>query len=139
MAESSSFLGIGWDFPPAFDRGPNGVRMISDEEDIRSSLRILLSTTVGERRMQPKYGCNLQKLVFEPVDATLTTYIKDLIETAILYFEPRIVLESVALEPVRSDGEGRIDIHLVYKTATTNTRYNFVYPFYRREGTEIGK
>jgi phage baseplate assembly protein W len=137
MAESRSFLGTGWDFPPAFDRGPNGVRMISDEDDIRSSLRILLSTTVGERRMQPKYGCNLQKLVFEPVDTTLTTYVKELIRTAILYFEPRIILDNVILEPIPL--EGRIDIHLTYTVATTNTRYNFVYPFYRVEGTEIGK
>lgn len=135
MARSRSFLGTGWDFPPAFERGPGGVRMISDEDDIRSSLRILLSTTVGERRMQPKYGCNLQKLVFEPVDTTLTTYIKDLIRTAILYFEPRIILDNVVLEPDAL--EGRIDIHLSYTVATTNTRYNFVYPFYRVEGTEV--
>jgi phage baseplate assembly protein W len=137
MADQGSFLGTGWDFPPAFDRGPNGVRMISDEDDIRSSLRVLLSTTVGERRMQPKYGCNLQKLVFEPVDTTLTTYVKDLIRTAILYFEPRIVLEDVVLLPVPL--EGRIDISLTYTVATTNTRYNYVYPFYRAEGTELAR
>jgi len=135
MAQPRSFLGTGWDFPPAFDRGPNGVRMISDEDDIRSSLRVLLSTTVGERRMQPKYGCNLQKLVFEPVDTTLSTYIKELIRTAVLYFEPRIILENVVLEPIPL--EGRIDIALTYTVATTNTRYNFVYPFYRVEGTEL--
>jgi phage baseplate assembly protein W len=135
MADDRSFLGTGWDFPPAFDRGPDGVRMVSDEDDIRSSLRILLSTTVGERRMQPKYGCNLQKLVFEPVDTTLTTSIKDLIRTAILYFEPRIILDNVVLVPIVL--EGRIDIHVTYTVATTNTRYNFVYPFYRVEGTEL--
>src|SRR3954464_4695108 len=120
MAQTRSFLGTGWDFPPAFDRGPNGVRMIAGEDDIRSSLRVLLSTTVGERRMQPKYGCNLQKLMFEPLDTTLTTYIKKLIRTAVLYFEPRIILEDVVLEPASL--EGRIDIALTYTVATTNTR-----------------
>ena len=137
MAENRSFLGTGWDFPPAFDRGTGSVRLVSDEEDIRSSLRILLSTTIGERRMQPKYGCNMQKLVFEPVDTALTTYISDLIRTAILYFEPRIILDNVMLVPTPL--EGRIDIHLTYAVATTNTRYNYVYPFYRNEGTEIGR
>lgn len=109
--------------------------MISDEDDIRSSLQILLSTTVGERRMQPRYGCNLQKLVFEPSDATLQAYIKDLVRTAILYFEPRIILDNLTLEA--SPLEGRIEIVLTYTVAATNTRYNLVYPFYIAEGTEV--
>jgi len=135
MAETRSFLGTGWDFPPTFERGPDGVRMISDEADIRSSLRILLSTTIGERRLQPRYGCNLHKLVFEPTDTTLTTYIKDLIQTAILYFEPRIILNDVTLQPAPL--EGRIDISVTYTVATTNTRYNFVFPYHKVEGTEL--
>ena len=73
--------------------------MTSDEEDIRSSLRILLTTDVGERVMQPRYGCNLHRLVFEPLDTTLQAYMKDLIRTAILYFEPRIILNDVILTP----------------------------------------
>jgi phage baseplate assembly protein W len=135
MASSRSFLGTGWDFPPTFERGPNGVRMISDEDDIRSSLSILLSTTIGERRMQPRYGCNLQRMVFEPANTTLQAYIKDLINIAILYFEPRVILNDVVLAP--QSLEGRIDILLSYTIAKTNTRSNLVYPFYRVEGTEI--
>ena len=109
--------------------------MASDEEDIRQSLEILLATEVGERVMHPRYGCNMKRLVFEPLDTSLQTYMKHLINTAILYFEPRIILNSVQLEPVVN--EGRIDINLDYTIATTNTRHNYVYPFYKEEGTEI--
>ena len=130
-----SFLGTGWDFPPAFEGGPDRVRMISDEADIRSSLQILLQTTIGERRMQPKYGCNLQRFVFEPADLTLQAYLKDIIKIAILYFEPRIILDDVTLEP--DPLEGRILIKIDYTIARTNTRFNFVYPFYLTDGTEI--
>ena len=42
------FLGSGWGFPPIFDKNKRSVRMISDEEDISSSLEILLSTSIGE-------------------------------------------------------------------------------------------
>ena len=136
MADQSSFLGTGWSFPPTFDRGAKSVRMISDEEDIRSSLEILLSTQVGERVMQPKYGCNLDRLVFEPLDTSLQAYMKDLIRTAILYFEPRIILDDVKFEPFPL--EGRIDIQIDYTVAATNTRSNFVFPFYKEEGSEIG-
>ena len=34
--------------------------------------------------------------------------------------------------------EGRIIIEIEYTIATTNTRGNFVYPFYLTEGTEVG-
>jgi phage baseplate assembly protein W len=130
-----SFLGTGWDFPPTFEGGPDRVRMISDEEDIRSSLRILLSTTVGERRMQPKYGCNMDRLVFEPADGSLQAYLKDLVKIAILYFEPRIILDDLTLEA--QPFEGQILLTISYTIARTNTRFNFVYPFYLTEGTQV--
>jgi len=109
--------------------------MTSDEADIHDSLALLLSTRVGERVMQPDYGCNLDRLLFEPLDTGLQTYMQDLIGTAILYFEPRIILEQLTL--TLRQNEGRVDIDLEYRIAATNTRRNFVYPFYLAEGSEI--
>ena len=134
MIPRRSFLGTGWSFPPTFVRG-EGVVMVEEEDDISSSLEILLTTEVGERVMQPLYGCDLRRLTFEPLDRTLEAYMKDLIETAILYFEPRILLDDVRFELL--DTEGRLDIHIDYTIARTNTRGNIVYPFYRTEGTEV--
>ena len=125
----TSFLGRGWGFPPAFSVSTGGVGMTSDEEDIEKSLEILLSTAPGERILRPDYGCNLEALVFEPLSTTLKTYVQGVIEQAILHFEPRISLEAVDILPV-PEGEGRIDIRIDYTVRTTNSRYNFVYPFY---------
>lgn len=136
--ENKSFLGTGWSFPPNFVKGLNGVEMISDEEDIKSSLEILLSTRIRERIMQPTYGCDLSKLLFEPIDTTLKAYIKDLIKDAILYHEPRIILNDVTLD-TKKDEEGIVEITLDYTITSTNTRYNYVYPFYLSEGTNIQK
>ena len=136
--KQQSFLGTGWDFPPTFGRDIYEVKMISDEEDIRSSLAILLSTRIGERIMQPTYGCELTKLLFEPLDTTLKAYLKDLINDAILYHEPRIILNDLKLEPADMN-EGIIEITLDYTIASTNTRYNYVYPFYLSEGTNLAK
>lgn len=135
MAEDRSFLGTGWGFPTSFSRGSKSVVMTSDEEDIRASLAILLSTRVGERVMQPTYGCNLDRMLFEPLDTGLKVYMRDLIRTAILYFEPRIILDDISLE--LQQNEGRVDIDLDYRIAATNTRHNFVYPFYLEEGTDL--
>ncbi len=136
--ENKSFLGIGWSFPPNFVKGVNGVEMISNEEDVRSSLEILLSTRIGERIMQPTYGCELSKLLYEPINVTLKAYIYDLIKDAILYHEPRVILNDVSLDS--SDAvKGILKIILDYTITSTNTRYNYVYPFYLSEGTNIQK
>lgn len=127
-----SFLGTGWSFPPSFDPQLGIVQMLSDEADIQSSLEILLSTRLGERVMQPTYGCNLDEMLFEPLTTTLKTYIADLIRTAILYHEPRITVNKVDMTE-SNDLEGLVLIKLEYTVKSTNSRYNYVYPYYKQE------
>ena len=129
MKAEYSFLGTGWSFPPSFDQNTRTVQMVTDEEDIAQSLRILLSTRPGERVMLPGFGCNLDVLLFEPVTTTLAAYIKDLVETAILYFEPRIDLERVDIREV-NPLEGLIILDIDYSIRVNNSRFNMVIPFY---------
>ena len=138
MAASDSFLGTGWNFPPSFDKTLADVSMVSDEADVQSSLEILLTTRPGERIMRPDYGCNLDELLFEPLTTTFKTFIKDLVTTAILYHEPRIEVNKIDIDET-DELEGRVVIAIEYTIRSTNSRYNFVFPFYRNEGTEITK
>lgn len=133
--DEKTFLGTGWSFPPTFNREKGGVQMTSDADDINRSLQILFTTMIGERLMQPRYGCDLQQFLFEPIDTSMKTYMQEIIRDAILYFEPRITLTQLYLEPY--ENEGRIDITIEYEIKGTNSRFNFVYPFYLEEGTEI--
>ena len=128
MAEENSFLGKGWSFPPTFDNLNAQVAMLQAEDDIKSSLQILLSTALGERVMQPKFGCNMDEMVFENLDTTLKTEMKNRVETAILYFEPRIDLQNVELTQIAMEGLVSIDIN--YLIRATNTRGNLVFPFF---------
>lgn len=136
MSIDKTFLGTGWSFPPEFRGQDKAVRMVADEEDIRHSLWILLSTAPGERTMQPAYGCGLRTLVFESISASVRTEIQDMIERAILFFEPRITLDKIAVSS-EEIAQGLIEIELMYTIRTTNTRSNMVYPFYFLEGTNI--
>lgn len=133
----TSFLGTGWGFPPQFDKAARQVGMLSDEDDIRSSLEILLSTRQGERILRSDYGCNLDELLFEPLTTSFKTYIQDLIATAILIYEPRIDVDKIELDDT-GELEGKILISVDYTVRATNSRFNFVYPFYKNEGTEVG-
>jgi len=136
MESEQAFLGTGWSFPPEFKKTTKAVVMISDEEDIKSSLEILLTTKIGERIMLPKYGCNVDELLFNPLNRTLKTYVSELIRTAILYHEPRIDVEKIDISQ-GDDLNGELLVSLDYKIRATNSRTNMVYPFYKEEGTNL--
>lgn len=130
----ASFLGTGWGFPPAF--GGGGVRMSSDEEDIRESLHILFGTVAGERVLRPDYGLSMQELLFEPMSTTMRTLVKDRVRTALLVHEPRIKV--IDLDIASPDpNEGTLRIALEYEIRSTNSRFNLVFPFYRSDGNEM--
>jgi phage baseplate assembly protein W len=132
----TSFLGTGWSFPPEFVLGAGEVRMTSDEEDIAASLKILLGTSLGERFLQPKYGLNMNELVFEPINTTLLALLKDRAKRTVLVYEPRINLLSVEMDQ-SAQYEGKISLILEYEIRTTNSRYNLVYPFYTTDSSEV--
>lgn len=134
--ENQTFLGRGWSFPPEFNRESKAVKMLEDEEDIRSSLHILLSTRPGERVMVPGYGCNLDELLFSPLNLTIETYVVDLIRTAILYYEPRIDVNKIEIDQT-DEFYGVLLIRIDYTIRVTNSRMNMVYPFYKEEGNEL--
>ncbi len=130
---TSSFLGSGWAFPPQFGENGQSVNMVQDAEDIRQCLRILLATRLGERVMRPDFGCNVDDLMFESLTTTFRSYMADMVRNAILYHEPRIDPDSVEISP-DSGNDGLILIEIQYTIRSTNSRQNFVYPFYLNEG-----
>lgn len=135
MDTDISFLGTGWSFPPEFSKR-GAARMVSADEDIRQSLHILLSTTPGERVMQPSFGCGLKNHVYDGINESTITILKDLIRRAILFFEPRVVLESIEADTSNAI-EGRLEFTIVYTIISANTRHNIVFPFYLREGSDV--
>lgn len=134
----NSFLGKGWAFPPTFNKATGTVEMVIDEEDIRQSLHILLSTSLGERVMQPDYGCNLNDYIFESLNSTTIGYIKERVANSILYYEPRIVVERIEVTNAGSADNlaGRFLIELTYSIPGTNSRFNYVYDFYKNEAVK---
>lgn len=147
-----AFLGKGWGFPPAFSlKTPDGVEMVDgnpvqDELNrtlipiIERSLYIIIRTFRGTRVMQPTFGCNLQPFLFEHLDAQNKALIKNFIEEAVLEHEPRMIIENLDIKtPEEAAGiavqqpGATLLIDLKYFVITTNSRYNYVFPFYYNE------
>lgn len=143
-----SFLGTGWGFPPTFKCSTGGVEMLSGEADImgddvngdgvidiQGSLYIIISTRFGERVMQPTFGCNLQPYVFGVMNTPNQAMIEKIVHDALVLHEPRIIVEQVSSQFSMYDGI--LQITVAYRIVTTNTRYNYVYPFYIKEATNL--
>jgi phage baseplate assembly protein W len=136
VADDQRFLGRGWGFPVTFGNQGRAVTVVEAEEDIHQSLEILLSTHVGERVLNPTFGWKRDSLVFEPLSTSFAAFLTREIETAILFFEPRITLNLVNFE-TEPNQEGRVLIKIDYTVKTTNTRGNLVYPFYVTEAANV--
>lgn len=137
MTVDPSFLGRGWSFPPGFGAGGAEVEMVSGVEDIHQSLQILLSTRLGERVMQEEYGCDIQHVLFEERDQNMVNALSRFVSDAIIYHEPRIILDQ--LDVSESDEQpGLLLIAIEYTVASTNSRFNMVYPFYINEAMAPG-
>jgi len=135
ITTDQTFLGTGWSFPPTFRRETATLDMLANEADVQSSIQIIISTMNGERVMLPNFGCNLQPYVFDIMNPATVAMIQKVVNDALVYNEPRIIVESVTATPDQANGVLNIDVQ--YTIITTNTRYNYVYPFYINEATNI--
>jgi phage baseplate assembly protein W len=148
IANDKSFLGTGWGFPPTFRCSAGGVEMLSgdvdilglDENqdsivDIQGSLYVIISTRFGERVMQPTFGCDLHGHGFAVMNTPNIAMIEKVVHDALVLHEPRIIVEAVSSKFLVY--EGILSISVAYRIVTTNTRYNYVYPFYIKEATNL--
>ncbi len=130
------FIGKGWKFPIEFYRDTSSVVMLSGEENIKNSLDVLFSTQMGERIMHADYGSELNSFVFEPLNKSVITYMQAVISDSILFNEPRIVLNNIEINAMQGD-PACLEIRVDYTISATNNRYNYVYPFYMKEATNL--
>lgn len=132
------FLGSGWSFPVTFSIGDHKLILTRYEKNISDSIDVIIQTKFGERPLVPEFGSGLQRFFFKKMDETLKGEIKNTIESALLDNEPRITVLNV--DVFFTDIEkGLIEIKIGYEYNQTNTRHNYVYPFYIKEGTNLGK
>jgi phage baseplate assembly protein W len=100
--------------PVGFVIDPAGaIDTVADDEAIRQSLLMLISTRPGERVMRPEYGCDLHRLVFSPNDDTTAGLAIHFVRQAVERWEPRVEILRVdanrATEIVRGDASHAAD------------------------------
>jgi uncharacterized protein len=120
MMDAGKLYGRGLSFPPRV--GADGRMMWSvGETNIRESIRVILMTQFNERIQLPEFGGNLATFLFEPNTVTTRSLLRDQITRALARWEPRITVETVAVELDTNDAQAAIAT-ITYKLVTTAAR-----------------
>ncbi|MBO0780138.1 MAG: GPW/gp25 family protein [Ktedonobacteraceae bacterium] len=118
--DAGKLFGRGIGFPPRI--GPDGhIAWSEGEDNVREAIRIILLTDPGERLMLPDFGGNLGRFLFEPNTVTTRHLLSERISRALAQWEPRILVESVDVEPDPDDPQAAIAT-IIYKLVTTQAR-----------------
>ena len=122
------FVGRGIAFPMRVNN-TGGIALVSSDEEIAESIRLILGTSPGERPMRPDFGCPIHDHVFAPADASTICMIGFEVRNSLARWEPRIDV----IEVVVSQDEARpslLYIDITYEVRDTNDPRNLVFPFY---------
>jgi len=116
MATSLSFK----DLNITFKKHPvtDDVVVSKDASAIKQAIVNLLLTNKGERLMNPNYGSDIRRYLFEPLDYGTANQIKGNIRDTIERFEPRITVVRLKASPNYDDNG--FDITMTYSIRGTN-------------------
>ena len=86
---------------------------VKNENAIKQSIKNLVLTIPGEKPFQPLVGSQVNRLLFEPMDAFTADAIKDEIINTIKQHEPRVNLTKVEVLPVFE--QNKINVSVEYR------------------------
>jgi len=103
---------IGWPLLPRVVDG--GLHYPGFEESIRQSIKIILLTRQGEQLMRPNFGAGLNQFLHEPNTLITRRRIRDAVQTSLIRWEPRVVLQRVDVWEVEQQPES-LRVEIVYQ------------------------
>jgi len=82
-----------------------------DVEMLASSVKMLLTTSKGERVMQPDYGTNLRLILFELETSGIESLVQQEIVDALTKWEPRVAIQFLTVEKT---GEREVTVNATF-------------------------
>jgi len=122
------FVGAGWAFPLRID--PTGAfELVTDEREIEQAIRLILSTSYGERPMRPDFGCRIHEFVYAEANATMAGRISTEVRASLARWEPRITVDDILVSGDPTD-QTLLYVDIRYHIGDRNDPRNLVFPFY---------
>ncbi len=126
--DEKEYLGVGMKFPPQINRATGRFVTSSEDERIRQSVYLILSTQVSERPMRPDFGSNMMGLTFFDINQSNVSMVVRSVRDQIVSQEPRI--DDVKVDVRHGANRGTIIFNVNYRIRATMTTDSIVYPFY---------
>ena len=99
----------------------NAVNSAATEIDaIKNSIKNIILTARGSLPGKPRFGSDIFKIIFAPLDPLTTTLAENYIREALREFEDRIFIKNVSIKAVPEYNKIVIDIYFSYKDAVFN-------------------
>lgn len=128
MPESKDYLGKGMKFPPQINPATGRFVTVSEEESVKESIYLILMTQRTERPLRPDFGSNIMSYTFMDQNAGRIGMMVRTIKEQIIAQEPRVTDVRVGVESGAQ--RGVLLFNIEYTVINSNTRDNYVFPFY---------
>jgi phage baseplate assembly protein W len=89
------------------------------KDQIKSNLVNLLLTSIGERVMNPNFGTELKRFLFEGITDSNLEYIQNSVLNSIAIYIPEITVTSIIVQP--NTDYNSIDLNIDYKVNISQT------------------
>jgi phage baseplate assembly protein W len=99
------------DFPVNLNKD---IGVLVDEESVKNSIINLFSTMPGQKLLNPEYGLNLQRFVFEPITDTNARIMGQTILEGIRKYEPRVSVQNIDIQKFEDDNSYGISFGIVF-------------------------
>ena len=99
----------------------------STKDQIKSNLINLLLTYKGERVLNPQFGADLPRLLFEPINNETLLKIENQIVTSVSTYIPEITITNIEITP--DTDKNTIYINVIYQLKLSGTTDNIIIDF----------
>ena len=98
----------------------NDLKVDYDYEAIRNSLFNLFSTSPGQKILEPEFGLDFRKYIFENLTKEMALALRGDIYAQVRRYEPRVVVTDVSIVLYEDDNEMDIDVYFDIPTLNIN-------------------
>jgi len=125
LPKIQDFMGKGIALPFRGNPETGDIQGASEEENVKNSIRMFLSTLQGERVFFEDYG--MPKVLFATFSAGVEDMITHTVKTGLRLYEPRVVVTDVRVTKVTSGVMKGINVHVVYRIRSTGRADSLVH------------
>jgi phage baseplate assembly protein W len=83
---------------------------LQDGQSVINSVKNILTTTPGQKLLNPTFGLDFRSYLFEPINTTTAYFLGQFIYGNLGVQEPRVTLEGVTIEGIEDQNQYNIEI-----------------------------